>query len=295
MIVGAVDIGSNSMRLLIVDGNLDVRVNRRSITQLGAGVDATGRFNAAAMAKTLAVMDEFGELLRAHDVDVLAAVATSATRDASNGAEFVAEVARRIGMVPEVISGTREAALSFAGATRGRTDGPYLVVDIGGGSTEFIRGDGSIESGVSIDVGCVRIAERYGLTDVASAQKLDVARSMVAAALVDVPTAEGATVVGVAGTFNALATYIHQRDPYHRESFGESSVTLTGIIHATDELAPLTANQRGLLSQVHVDRASTIVAGSVIAACALQSVGVDTAVVSPTGLVHGLAAELLGI
>lgn len=111
MIVGAIDIGSNSMRLLIVDGNLDVRVNQRSITQLGAGVDATGRFNAAAMAKTLAVMDEFGELLRAHDVDVLAAVATSATRDASNGAEFVAEVARRIGMAPEVISGTRGSSV----------------------------------------------------------------------------------------------------------------------------------------------------------------------------------------
>lgn len=295
MIVGAIDIGSNSMRLLIVDGNLDELVNQRSITRLGAGVDTTRRFTEAAVAETLAVMDEFGELLRAHDVETVAAVATSATRDASNGAEFVAAVAQRIGVVPEVISGEREAALSFAGATRGRTDGPYLVIDIGGGSTEFIRGNGSIESGVSIDVGCVRIAERHGLADIASERALAAARSMIAAELADVPRAEGATVVGVAGTFNALATYIHKRDPYHRESFDESSVILTGIAQAADELGPLTAEQRGLLPHVHIDRASTIVAGSIIAACALESVGATAAIVSPTGLVHGLAAELLGI
>ncbi len=295
MIVGAIDIGSNSMRLLIVDDDLDELVNQRSITQLGAGVDATGRFNAAAMDETLAVMDEFGKLLRAHDVDAFAAVATSATRDAANGAEFVSAVARRIGAVPEVISGEREAALSFAGATRGRTDGPYLVVDIGGGSTEFILGNGSIESGISIDVGCVRIAERYGLADIASARDLNAAQSMVAATLTDVPTADGATVVGVAGSFNALATYIHQRNPYYRESFGESSVALTEVSQAIAELAPLTTEQRGLLPHVHADRARTILAGSIIAAGTLEAVGADTAIVSPTGLVHGLAAELLGI
>ncbi len=293
VIVGAVDIGSNSVRLLIVDDEFTVLVNERTLTGLGAGVDATRHFAPSAMDKTLAVMDEFADLLRMHDVDRVGAVATSATRDAVNGAAFVAQVAEHLGTVPEVISGEREAALSFTGATRRRTDGPHLVIDIGGGSTEFIRGHGTIESAVSIDIGCVRLADRCDLADVVAALAVDAARAMAAQAFAGVPKADGATVLGVAGTFNALATHQHRRNPYHHTSFGESSVTLAGITAATAELAPMTAAERGVHPHVHRDRASTIVSGAIIAAAALDVVGVTSAIVTPRGLTHGLAAELL--
>lgn len=295
MRVGAIDIGSNSVRLLIVDDGFTVLVNERTITGLGAGVDATGHFATSAMDRSLAVLDEFADLLRMHDVDRVGAVATSASRDAANGAAFVTRVGQRIGTLPEVISGEREAALSFAGATLGRTDGPHLVIDIGGGSTEFIRGHGTIESAVSIDIGCVRLADRCDLADVGTAPALDTARSMAAVAFAGVPKAGGATVLGVAGTFNALATHLHRRDPYHHTSFGESSVTLAGITRTIAELAPMKAAERALHPHVHRDRASTIVSGSIIAAAALNAVGVTSGIVTTRGLTHGLAAELLTV
>src|SRR5688572_17950106 len=161
--VAAFDIGSNSVRLLVVDQQGKELVRLMNITRLGQGVDQSGVLDAQAMSRTALVLDEYAAHLRAHAVQRLRVTATSAARDAQNRDEFFARVRRALGIVPELISGEDEAALSFRGATRGQSQGgaPFVVMDIGGGSTEFAFGSGRPERSLSLALGCVRVSERF--------------------------------------------------------------------------------------------------------------------------------------
>ncbi len=176
--VAAVDCGTNSIRLLVADvepGDKAGEValtdldRRMEVVRLGEGVDRTGRLSPGALERTFAACERYARVIDELGAERLRFVATSATRDAANRSEFTAGVRRRLGVEPEVITGDEEAALSFAGATREldreRFPAPYLVLDIGGGSTEFVLGDDTPRAALSVDIGCVRLTERHRLSD----------------------------------------------------------------------------------------------------------------------------------
>jgi exopolyphosphatase / guanosine-5'-triphosphate,3'-diphosphate pyrophosphatase len=227
--VAAIDCGTNSIRLLVADvtgdGLHDV-VRRMEIVRLGAGVDRTGRLAPDALARTFTALDDYAAEIRRHGAERVRMVATSATRDADNRDEFVAGVVDRLGVPPEVATGDEEAALSFTGATRGiRADAdvaaPYLVCDIGGGSTELVLGDTEqVLASCSIDIGCVRMTERHLHDDPPTAEQVTAARADIVAALDDaaahVDLAAARTLVGLAGsvtTVTALALGLDRYDP----------------------------------------------------------------------------------
>lgn len=227
--VAAIDCGTNSIRLLISDvipgeGVLAMKDVERSmvITRLGQGVDRTGELNEAAVTRTLEAAANYQGLIETHGAETVRIAATSATRDASNRALFVDGMAAITGVVPEVITGREEAELSFLGAVSSlptTLERPFLVVDIGGGSTEFVVGDAGVESAVSVDMGSVRVTERFGpepwtQNKRAAAEKWIDMRIEEAAAVVDLRAAR--TVVGVAGTVTSLAALIagvHEYSP----------------------------------------------------------------------------------
>lgn len=219
--VAGIDCGTNSIRLLIADvewrpdGGVELTDVTRlmEVVRLGQGVDRTGEFAPEALARTLLATDKYAALCREHGVGEVRFVATSATRDARNRDAFVDGVAERLGVAPEVISGTEEASLSFAGAVRvlgPASPGPALVVDIGGGSTELVVGSAgsSPQASISLDVGCVRMTERHLATDPPTEAEVAAARADIRDALDraegTVPLAEVGTVVGVAGSVTTV-------------------------------------------------------------------------------------------
>jgi exopolyphosphatase/guanosine-5'-triphosphate,3'-diphosphate pyrophosphatase len=296
--VAVIDIGTNSMRLLMMaqDGT---EIHRQvAVTGLGVGVDATGRFDDDRMAETLAVLAEFGATIRSIGAGSVAAVATSGTRDASNGPQFVSAVAQHIGVVPQIISGAREAALAFEGATVGMKSASYLVVDIGGGSTEFIRG--TLSNGVSepeialsIDIGSVRLTDRcFGRRPVADAEMKN-AEGMVAGLFRDVPKVDGAAVLGVAGTFTSIAAVALKLEAYDRDVVDGAVVELPIIEDLVARLQSMSIGETALIPSLHPRRAPVILAGSLIAAQALRSVHADRVTVRESDLLDGLARELI--
>ena len=215
--VAAIDCGTNSIRLLVAD--LDPRAGtfaevERSmeIVRLGQDVDRTGRLAPAALARTFAACDSYGARIRELGAERVRFVATSASRDAENRDEFVAGVLDRIGVAPEVVTGSEEAELSFVGATRelqGREPEPFLVVDIGGGSTEFVLGSRHPDASRSVDIGCVRMTERHLVSDPPhpaeiAAATVDIEAAIDLAASV-VPLTSARTLVGLAGSVTTLA------------------------------------------------------------------------------------------
>src|SRR5690554_3915671 len=210
--VAAIDCGTNSIRLLIADvdpvaGTLTDVVRRMLVVRLGQGVDKTGEFAPDALERTLAATDEYAAQCREHEVEAIRFVATSATRDARNRDEFIDGVRDRLGVAPEVISGTEEAQLSFRGALSAldpSRPGPYLVVDLGGGSTELVLGDLAPEAAHSMDVGCVRLSERHLTLDPPTAEQVEAGQADVRAALdaamAEVPLGGARTLVGLAGS-----------------------------------------------------------------------------------------------
>src|SRR5690349_4616209 len=211
--VAAVDIGTNSARLLVAeitgaDAPLTTIERRTQITRLGQGVNENRRLDPAAIARTVAVIEEYRDVIASHDVTRVRAAATSASRDASNRDDFFDPVEQLLGVRPELLSGDDEAHLEFAGATTGLTEPePVLVVDVGGGSTEFILGDAGRDPAalLSVDVGCVRLTEQVLHSDPPNAEELSVAVGIVRDHLADVdraiPDARHAkTLIGTAGT-----------------------------------------------------------------------------------------------
>lgn len=298
MNVAAIDCGTNSTRLLVVDGSGHEVVRRMRITRLGAGVDATGELGAAAIARTIDVLEAYAVECRTHGVTRMRATATSAARDAANHEAFFAPATAVLGVEPELISGEEEAALSFAGATadRGGADGPFLVCDIGGGSTEFVYGSDEPEALVSVDVGCVRVTERYLEGDPPTPESLARAAAGVGAALDSVPHVVPVTgaheLVGLAGTVTSLAALVAGLSVYdpavtHGMRMSRSDVDAAHASLAADALA----RRRGRL--VEPERADVIVGGTTILACIMRRFGFESMVVSEHDILDGLAASVL--
>lgn len=304
--VAAVDCGTNSVRLLIADvdtatGSLRDVVRRLEIVRLGQDVDRTGRLADEAVQRTLSVLREYAEQVSDRGAGRLRVVATSATRDAVNRDEFVAGVVAVLGAAPEVVTGEQEAALSFAGATRellGRRDvpSPYLVVDIGGGSTEFVLGRDTVEASASIDLGCVRLTERHFRHDPPLGDEVAGLEADLDAGLAEVrgavPLGRVGSLVGVGGTVTTVAALALGLETYDAGRIHLARVPANDVCDVSDRLLRMARAQRAALPVMHPGRVDVIVAGALILATVVDRLGVDELVVSEHDILDGLAWSL---
>jgi exopolyphosphatase / guanosine-5'-triphosphate,3'-diphosphate pyrophosphatase len=308
--VAAIDCGTNSIRLLIadqVDGALrDVHREMR-IVRLGQGVDATGQFAPEAIERTRVALLAYADLLRDNDVHRLRMVATSATRDAANRDAFFAMTSEVLGAVvpgavAEVISGTEEAELSFKGAV-GELDvaaGPFVVVDLGGGSTEVVLGEREMQSGYSTDIGCVRLTERCLHGDPPTAAEVaaarDVVRDKLAEALQVVPVENARTWVGVAGTMTTLSALAQRMTTYDPQAIHLSRIGFGELLPVCDDIIAMTRERRAALGPMHEGRVDVIGGGAIIVeelAVELgRRAGIDELVVSEHDILDGIAMSI---
>ncbi|PND56629.1 exopolyphosphatase [Mycobacterium sp. ENV421] len=310
--VAAIDCGTNSIRLLIADldeGRLhDVHRDMR-IVRLGQGVDATGQFAPDALARTQAALVDYAALLKQFDVGKVRMVATSATRDAANRDVFFAMTAEVLdpvvsGAVAEVITGHEEAELSFNGAV-GELDsaaGPFVVVDLGGGSTEVVLGNqaGGVQASFSADIGCVRLTERCLHSDPPTATEIAAAREVVrerlGQALRAVPVDQAKTWVGVAGTFTTITALAQHMTTYDPAAIHLSRIGVPDLLAVCEQLVGMTRKQRAALGPMHEGRVDVIGGGSIVVeelAYALgQRAGIDALVVSEHDILDGIALSL---
>lgn len=299
--VGAVDCGTNSIRLLIAepgaDGTLVDVAREMRIVRLGQGVDRTGRLAPEAIARTRDALVEYAELIDKHAASAVRMVATSATRDAINRDEFTTMVRAVLGADPEVISGAEEAALSFAGAVAGLPGAaaPVLVADIGGGSTELVLGNGRLASH-SMDIGCVRMTERHLRDDPPSPAQIAATETDVRAAIEvaarDVPIARAATFVGVAGTVTTLAAIVAGLPSYDPAAIHGSTMTAAEVAEVTDRLLAMTHEQRAGLPVMHPGRVDVIGGGALILRELVAAAGVSSVVASEHDILDGIAQRL---
>ena len=293
--VAAVDIGTNSARMLLadVDGGVVRWVEHRVVvTGLGRGVDNARRFDPAAVERTLGVLAAFGD--GAGDAEAMRAVATSATRDASDRDTFLDAAAEALGVRPEVITGEEEAVLSFAGATAGAEgDPPYLVIDPGGGSTEFVYGTGRVEAAVSVDIGSVRLTERLLPERPPTAAALAVAVAEVGELFeaVDLPGRPG-TVIGVGGTFTSLGAIALDLPAYDRTAVHRSVLTLRRMVGLEATLGGMTVEETAAIPSLDPARAPVLLAGAVVANCAVARSGRDRVTVSEADILDGICLAL---
>lgn len=308
--VAAIDCGTNSLRLLIADVYPGARqvndvVRRMDVVRLGEGVDRTGRLSDEALRRTFGVCDQFSAQIAQARVDRTRFVATSAVRDAANRAEFDGGIESRLGVVPEVISGDEEAALSFGGATGALGsrlwDGPTLVLDIGGGSTEFVIGDaatGAIAARRSVNIGCVRLTERCLHGDPPTETEFDTAIKTIDAAIEvaanEVDLGAVATLVGVAGSVTTIAAYILGLARYDPGRTHGAVITAERIHRAVIDLATMTTAERLAIPTMHPGRADVIVGGALVLDRVLRRVGVESVVISEHDLLDGVALSLAG-
>jgi exopolyphosphatase/guanosine-5'-triphosphate,3'-diphosphate pyrophosphatase len=308
--VAAVDCGTNSIRLLIADVTYDggvpkltdvVRLMR--VNRLGQGVDATGRLAPEALERTFEAADEYAALIREHGAEQVRFVATSASRDAENRSEFVDGIRARLGVEPEVITGDEEAALSFAGATSvlgGSNGTKTLVVDLGGGSTEFVLGTSEgVLAAKSTDMGCVRFTERHLTSNPPTEAEIAVARGdildMIAQVLTTVPLAEAHRLVGVAGTITTVTAHALHLPEYSAEAIHGTELDVARIDQAADELLHMDRDSRAALPYMHPGRVDVIGAGALIWQTIVDRVAeltdgsVSTAVTSEHDILDGIA------
>jgi exopolyphosphatase / guanosine-5'-triphosphate,3'-diphosphate pyrophosphatase len=308
--VAAIDCGTNSIRLLIADtakGRLHDVHREMRIVRLGQGVDATGQFAADALTRTKTALVDYAELLRSFAVSKVRMVATSAARDAGNRDVFFAMTADVLGAVvpgavAEVITGTEEAALSFRGAVDelDHSSAPFVVVDLGGGSTEVVLGERDVEASFSADIGCVRLTERCLHSDPPTALEIaaarDVVREGLGGALRVVPVERARTWVGVAGTMTTLSALAQQMTTYDPVAIHLSRVRFGDLLRVCDELIAMTRQQRASLGPMHEGRVDVIGAGAIIVeelAHALgDRAGIDELVVSEHDILDGIALSI---
>ena len=309
--VGAVDCGTNSIRLLVADidpatGALTDVLRRMEVVRLGYGVDRTGRIDPEAMRRTLAMAAEYAGQCRELGAEQVRFVATSASRDASNADEFVTgvrEAFAHYGIAPEVVSGDEEAGLSFRGATgdlrAAGIPGPYLVVDIGGGSTELVRGLEAVESARSVDVGCVRMTERHLRSDPPTGAE-------VAAAVTDIDAAidlarervelDGVqTLVGLAGSVTTVTAHALHLGSYQPERIHLAELSSREVLEACEDLLGMTRDDRAALGFMHPGRVDVIGAGALVwreVVQRLAEVGVDRVVTSEHDILDGIALSV---
>lgn len=273
--VAAVDCGTNSIRLLIHDPETGEVCRRNTIVRLGQGVDETGKFASEAIERTRVALADYVDEMQRENVTRVRMVATSATRDASNREDFFAMTRELLGniqsgAVAEVISGEEEAALSFAGATADLDPerGPFCVIDLGGGSTEFVMQTADQLHAVSTQMGCVRITERFMRTDPPTAEETTAARGYIneriAEAAEVVPFAQARTFVGCAGTFTTLSALAQDLDSYDPKRIHMSEISFDRIREVTEDLRSKTAEERRSNPVVHPGRADVIGSGSTV-------------------------------
>ena len=295
--VAAVDCGTNTVRLLIADVDAAAgtaeQVDRRStIVRLGQGVDRTGRFAPEALVRTFAAIDDYANAVSGAGCAEVRFVATSAARDVENREEFVAGVRGRLGVEPEVITGDEEARLTYDGATRqlhGRDDvaWPVLVVDIGGGSTELVLG----ERGVSLDIGSVRLTERYALADPPTPEQIEALVADVEGALRTVPfdVTEAATMVAVAGSATTMGAMVLGLTWYDRERVHLARLPFHDLERDVERIVAMTVEQRRTLPFMQPDRADVIGAGALALRTIGRRVGVSDVMVSARDILDGIA------
>ncbi|WP_345131940.1 Ppx/GppA phosphatase family protein [Streptomyces mexicanus] len=308
MRVAAIDCGTNSIRLLVADANPEtgelVDLDRRmTIVRLGQGVDRTGRLAPEALERTFAACREYAEVIKEHGAERVRFVATSASRDAENREEFVRGVVDILGVEPEVISGDQEAEFSFTGATKelaGREDlaKPFLVVDIGGGSTEFVVGEEHVRAARSVDVGCVRMTERHlvhdgVVSDPPTEEEIAAIRADVEAALDlaerTVPLREARTLVGLAGSVTSVSAIAQGLPEYDSARIHHSRVSHDRVRDITRRLLHSTHAERAAIPSLHPGRVDVIGAGALVLLAIMERIGAEEVVVSEHDILDGIA------
>jgi exopolyphosphatase/guanosine-5'-triphosphate,3'-diphosphate pyrophosphatase len=311
--VAAIDCGTNSIRLLVADidpatGALTDLDRRMRIVRLGQGVDRTGRLAPEALERTFAACREYADVIREHGVpaDRIRFVATSASRDAENRDDFVRGVVGILGVEPEVITGDQEAEFSFTGATRGLTgaealEKPYLVVDIGGGSTEFVLGEDTVTAARSVDIGCVRLTERHltadgAVVDPPTEDRIAAIRADIDAALDEaaraVPLDRARTLVGLAGSVTTLAGIALGLDAYDSTTIHHSRISVGQVAGITARLLAATHAERAAIPVMHEGRVDVIGAGAMVLLRIMERTGAKEVVVSEHDILDGIAFKV---
>lgn len=300
--VAAVDIGTNSVRLLVADVDgaspRDAKIvpldRRMRITRLGQGVDGSRALAPEAIARTTAVLREYRDVLAEFGVTQVRATATSAARDATNRDEFFTAAHDALGVTPELLSGEEEAALSFLGATADLdAPAPYLVVDIGGGSTEFVLGTDAPVGLVSLDMGCVRITEQFIHSDPPAPEELSNAVAVVRDLVAEVPRVipgalDAVTLVGLAGTVTTVAAVEQGLPEYDPEKIHHFRLTREAAEDVFRTLATESAEQRKHNPGLEPGRVDVIVGGAAVLVGIFRVLGFDDMLVSEADILDGL-------
>lgn len=299
--VAGIDCGTNSIRLLIADiddqGRLHDVVRRMEVVRLGEGVDQTGRLSEAALERTRIALADYTAQIREHGAAAIRMVATSASRDAQNAGDFKAMVESVLGQAPEVITGDEEARLSFTGAvaTLPAHEGQRLLIDIGGGSTEFVRGTGAeVAAAVSVDVGCVRMTERHLHSDPPLADEIDAAVADITA-VVDKALAvadadrEATELVAVAGTATTIAAISLGLDAYDPEAIDGTRLTYDEVARVAEDLAAADHAARLAIPVMHPGRADVIVGGALVLRTIMERSRIEEVLISEHDILDGIA------
>jgi exopolyphosphatase/pppGpp-phosphohydrolase len=308
--VAAIDCGTNSIRLLVADlpeesagpqAPLTDLTRRMEIVRLGQGVDRTGRLAPEAIERTRVALASYATEIEKLGAERVRMCATSASRDAANADDFTDMVRSTLGVAPEVVTGDEEARLSFTGAVRGLpadANEPFLVVDIGGGSTEFVVGDraGGVRAAISMDIGCVRMTERHlagdpPTTDEVAAAEADIAAA-VDRALAAVPGREAATLIGLAGSVTTVVAIAEGLTAYEPERIHHARVSYDAVAQVTADLLGKTREQRLAMPVMHPGRADVIGAGALVLRVIMERAGMPSVVASEHDILDGIAWSL---
>ena len=300
--VAAIDCGTNSIRLLIADidnGEFKEIVRSMEVVRLGQGVDKNKLFQPDAIDRTLAAVDNFNEEIVSKSVEKIRFCATSATRDATNRSLFTDGVKNILGVEVEVILGDEEAKLSYFGATKGlkQSDAPFLVVDIGGGSTEFVYGHEKVEFAKSVDIGCVRMSERHLNTQPATMDQVaraivDIDKAIAQAAAI-VPISAAKTLIAVAGTATTVAAAALELKEYDRNLIHLSRISADKVYEVSAMLQSMQKNEIAELGYMHPGRVDVITAGSLVLSRVMAATGASEFVASESDILDGMAWSLV--
>ena len=299
--VAAIDCGTNSIRLLIADitgGNFKEVLRTMEIVRLGQGVDQNKSFHPDAIARTLSAVEKFAQLIASKGVEKIRFCATSATRDASNRELFTNGVKKILGVEVEVIPGEQEAALSFIGATKelSQSDGSFLVVDIGGGSTEFVFGSEKVEFAKSVNIGCVRMSERHlnlqppTMAQIAEAI-IDIDLAITQAAKV-VPISQAKSLVAVAGTATTVAAAALKLAEYDRYLIHLSRISAPAVHQVAAMFQSMNKDQIAALGYMHPGRVDVITAGALVLSRIMAATGASEFIASESDILDGIAWSL---
>jgi exopolyphosphatase / guanosine-5'-triphosphate,3'-diphosphate pyrophosphatase len=317
--VAAVDCGTNSLRLLVADVDLDRAemtdvARRMEIVRLGQGVDQTGRLAPEALTRMVGVLREYADIIASSAAQSVRMVATSATRDADNAAEFIRRVKEVLGVAPEVLSGAEEAMLSFTGATvelAAGGGGPFLVADIGGGSTEFVLGEAAtiaatgtagpaeaVSNAISVNIGCVRMTERHLRGDPPTGEQVAAATADIDAALDKVadalPVRQARTLIGLAGSVTTVAAIAMGLPAYEAARIHHARVSAADVHAVSGALLAQTRTARSAIGVMHPGRVDVIGGGALVLDRIMERFGFDEVLVSEHDILDGIAWSLAG-